>query len=435
MTTQINIDDVTDGNIGGIGIFDKLMTVVGSHVKEEFANDRINSSDYATVYLGSLQSVLTQAIQFSLTKDKAGADADKALKDIEIAEATKLKIECETSQCAKKTLQIIEQTTGIVQQREKTAKELLIMDQDIILKQKDVLLRDKDLLHRDKDLLIKDQDILLSQAKVINMSKQNDLLTQTILKSVQEVSVMEQEVLLMQAKVLKMGNDAILAAKHILLAEKELVLMDKKILLMVQDVAKATAEVSLMAVEEIKLIKEVDYLTAQIADITARHATIVHEIAKMQAESQLMIAKKNIEILKLTLMGKEISKADAQILLLGDNHTMNLLDQTGKVTSNLILTEKKNVEAQRYQLMIKQTTAEGIKYLGGANSDSIMGAQMRLLKNQGTSYRAKVYETRAKLYSDMYSVSKTQDDAVGSVTQAAATNKVDTLTTAINLFS
>ncbi len=84
----IEIADVTTGYTDGDGVFDTLMQAVNSHLKQEYEEGRIKGSDYSTVYLSSMQSVLQQAITFILQKQKAAIEAD-------IAEANILKTTAE----------------------------------------------------------------------------------------------------------------------------------------------------------------------------------------------------------------------------------------------------------------------------------------------------------------------------------------------------
>ena len=62
--------------IDGTGNFDKLMKVVTLHVEAQFTAGRITGTDYATVYLGALQSTLAQAVSFTLNMNKANEEAD-----------------------------------------------------------------------------------------------------------------------------------------------------------------------------------------------------------------------------------------------------------------------------------------------------------------------------------------------------------------------
>jgi hypothetical protein len=82
--TDISLDTLSDattvgsGNAAtdGTGNFDKLMKVVTLHVEKQFTDGRITGTDYATVYLGALQSTLAQAVSFTLNMNKANKEAD-----------------------------------------------------------------------------------------------------------------------------------------------------------------------------------------------------------------------------------------------------------------------------------------------------------------------------------------------------------------------
>jgi len=72
----IAITDVTTGAIDGSGAFDKLMQAGELHLLREYQANRITAKDYSTVYLGMLQAVLTQAIQFVLGAPQADKQAE-----------------------------------------------------------------------------------------------------------------------------------------------------------------------------------------------------------------------------------------------------------------------------------------------------------------------------------------------------------------------
>jgi hypothetical protein len=65
----------------GDGVFDKLMQTVELRLTDQYNEGRITGSDFATVYLGALQTVLQQSITFLLDKDRKAMEAA-------IAEAT-----------------------------------------------------------------------------------------------------------------------------------------------------------------------------------------------------------------------------------------------------------------------------------------------------------------------------------------------------------
>ena len=61
---DITVEGIT--NTGGTGVFDKLMESINGQIETQYLNNRITGADYATVYLGSLQTALSQSIQFAM---------------------------------------------------------------------------------------------------------------------------------------------------------------------------------------------------------------------------------------------------------------------------------------------------------------------------------------------------------------------------------
>lgn len=79
---DIEIEDIT--NDENTGVFDKLMASVNEHILLQYENNRITGTDYATVYLGSIQSVLQQSIQFALQEQLSEAQVVSAYKDADL---------------------------------------------------------------------------------------------------------------------------------------------------------------------------------------------------------------------------------------------------------------------------------------------------------------------------------------------------------------
>jgi len=94
---DIIIGDLTNGSVTqdgdgeyvwtGTGVFDKLMMAVNGNIKVEFDNGRIVGPDYADVYLGSLQSVIAQSVQYNLQEQLTEAQINKINVDIALAQA------------------------------------------------------------------------------------------------------------------------------------------------------------------------------------------------------------------------------------------------------------------------------------------------------------------------------------------------------------
>lgn len=71
------IRDFTTGTNNGTGVFDIMMTAVEGHIQEEYKSQRITGSNYAQIYLQSLQTVLQVAGQFTLSQDQTWLELEK----------------------------------------------------------------------------------------------------------------------------------------------------------------------------------------------------------------------------------------------------------------------------------------------------------------------------------------------------------------------
>lgn len=95
--SEIVIEDLTEVDLDGEGVFDKLMAAMGLHIQREFKGNRITGDQYAKVYTEVMTGVLGSSVQFLLAKDQAHWSAITAQMQARIAEiqATKALIELE----------------------------------------------------------------------------------------------------------------------------------------------------------------------------------------------------------------------------------------------------------------------------------------------------------------------------------------------------
>lgn len=91
MATDITIEELTNGALvdndwTGTGVFDKLIAAVNKNIEGQFNKGRITGKDYATVYLGGIQAVLQQSMEFLLREKLTEAQTDATLADIALKE-------------------------------------------------------------------------------------------------------------------------------------------------------------------------------------------------------------------------------------------------------------------------------------------------------------------------------------------------------------
>lgn len=92
--TDIVFEDITNGTaVGnvwtGTGVFDKLLAAVNKNIELQYTAGRIKGADYANVYLGGIQSVLQQSIEYVLREKLIAAQVDDVIKGIELKESQK----------------------------------------------------------------------------------------------------------------------------------------------------------------------------------------------------------------------------------------------------------------------------------------------------------------------------------------------------------
>lgn len=67
----LTIDDLTTSQVDGDGYFDRMMTSVKNHLREELQAGRIMGSEYTKAYIALTEAAMSTAAQFLLGKDNA----------------------------------------------------------------------------------------------------------------------------------------------------------------------------------------------------------------------------------------------------------------------------------------------------------------------------------------------------------------------------
>lgn len=109
-STPIVIGDLTDGDIDGSGTFDLMMKSVKAHLQEEYNTGRIKGSDYATVYLGAIQTTMDRALSYVMTHDEEDAK-------IRVADATQCKLDAEFDVLVLQAVKVTAETNVLNQRK------------------------------------------------------------------------------------------------------------------------------------------------------------------------------------------------------------------------------------------------------------------------------------------------------------------------------
>lgn len=134
---QIDINDFSNGQINntnpqeprweGNGIFDVIIKAANENIKIQHKTSRITGAEYAEVYLGTMQSSISEAMKFLLVR-------------------------------------------GI------TEKDIALKEKDIALKEKEIALKEKEMELTEKEILLKEAEIINNAIAGENLVKQGALL-------------------------------------------------------------------------------------------------------------------------------------------------------------------------------------------------------------------------------------------------------------------
>ena len=104
MIAPIPVSALTEGTLEGTGIFDVLMRVTKVHLEAEYVKNRIKGPEYSTVYLGSLESVMRNSMDFLLQRQKAALEAELMAQQVLVAQAEVEKMAAEVDLAKEKVL-------------------------------------------------------------------------------------------------------------------------------------------------------------------------------------------------------------------------------------------------------------------------------------------------------------------------------------------
>lgn len=179
--TPITLNDLTQADVSGDGVFDVLMRTTRAHLNEEYQKQRIKGAEYAQVYLGSLAPILDQSVRFLLEKDKAALEAQLVEQQVLLVQAQTLEAQAKAD---------------LVRQQIENAK----LEHDLIAAQVCKLKAEYDVLLEQR-LKTVEETGLLAQKKVTERA-------QTVEAGVDEGSVVGRQKLLYKAQTEGFQRDA-----------------------------------------------------------------------------------------------------------------------------------------------------------------------------------------------------------------------------------
>ena len=161
MSMIVDINDFSNGSIDssnpqdpkwdGTGVFDIIMKAANENIKIQNQTSRITGAEYAEVYLGTMQSAISEAMKFLL--NKPGIEKGLEAQDVSIAISE---------------VQLAENTEKWAIQRGILQNQKQMSDIDVAYKEANVL---KDLEIRDKQIESAAADIAFNESKKLIMEQ------------------------------------------------------------------------------------------------------------------------------------------------------------------------------------------------------------------------------------------------------------------------
>ena len=94
MTKIVDINDFSNGSIDnsnpqepkwdGTGVFDIIMKAANENIKIQNQTSRITGAEYAEVYLGTMQTAISESMRFLLNRDQSTKDLEVKQANIDL---------------------------------------------------------------------------------------------------------------------------------------------------------------------------------------------------------------------------------------------------------------------------------------------------------------------------------------------------------------
>lgn len=243
---EINVSEITEVNVNGSGVFDQLMKTVQIGLDTEFQKQRIKSTDYSKVYLGTVQSVLQQSLAFVMGKQTADKQAELLI-----------------VQAANEVLQGL----LITEQTAKVTAEKLVTDQQLL------------------NLQVDNTNAVKAGLK---LDAENAILAQQLLK-------LQQETLLTTAQISKVNQDTATGVVQEANIVQDTATKITQISKLNQDISISQAQELNVVEERAKIIAEVSMVTQSEANAVIQGQVLTNQVTKVAAEQSLLDQKKLTE--------------------------------------------------------------------------------------------------------------------------------------------
>lgn len=383
--TEINVDDVTTSDFPGQGCFDEFMQAHQVRLENEYNKGRIKGTEYAKVYLGAMESSMSQAIQFILNRQESTAKASLIYKQGQMVEV--------------EIFNAIKQGQLIDKQIIKMDSEIALLDKEVIKMDSEIALLEQQVINLALQEKIIDAEILLKNQEILLMDQQILKMEQEVLLMISEVELNAQKILLMEQEIEKMIAEVEIAREQLVKLAAEIRLIDQQILNAEQEVLKSKQEIELLIEETAASAAKTDFT------ITKREKTYIVE-GQMQADYIATVAQTQLV-------------EQQKVLSVKQEHTIDLSDAKLEREERLLEIKGWTEAAQTQEFILLDDGGKAF-----VSDNSIIGKQRRLYQAQTDGFQRDAEQKLAKIVADSYSVQRSTDEGLAPPTtlNEASTN-------------
>lgn len=256
----LDIGDLTDTTVGGVGVFDRMLTTMKAHLQVEYNKGRIAGTDYANVFLGAYQATLQQSASFLLEKEKQAYELDKLNSDRDLVLA-------QIKQTDQQTLLIEVQTANAELEASKIAQEIQQLGSAIGYTEAQTQMLSVQTAYEEfKNTYIQPKELEQITEQVSNLTSQGNLVDEQVstliydrtVKSPVELANLSKQGEIMDQQILVQQSEVLLKAKEIELAEAKLLIDEKQLDVLIAQIAAQESQSLLYAQKVVTEKAQVD---------------------------------------------------------------------------------------------------------------------------------------------------------------------------------
>jgi len=352
-TEVTNATTPTDGT----GIFDSLMETLNIHIEDQYKKNRIKSTDYASVYLGAMQSAMAESIQFVLQKQLTESQVEGAAKDnlLKDAQLNELRNKEEAELEKQWGYNVTRDTDGSILLGNSTNNGIIDrqgieLDKNVDVTERSTILKEAE-SNKQQALLSKELDIKTYENSTLQVDSHNTNLKQ-IDSTTKDIEIKERTTVLQESE---LSDKLLTSAKQRALLDEEKETADKQQLLLdIQKDAEEYKTTTLMHDEHDINDKK---LVNMAKDIEVKDRTVV--IQESELNDKLLTSDKQREAILKDIEIKErstvIQEAEFEDKLLTTDKQRILLDEEQQTAdkNQLLLDLQNDIETYKKEVLLK----------------------------------------------------------------------------------